>query len=91
LMRLFLPYPDRSPLLPPFVGIRHGNSSIGWKVAIINGATSAIGRLTAVFFAREGAKLVLADIRDEASYITGQALPVDEGNAASLNLPGRKV
>jgi NAD(P)-dependent dehydrogenase (short-subunit alcohol dehydrogenase family) len=28
---------------------------------------------------------------DEASYITGQALPVDGGNTASLNLPGMKL
>ena len=28
---------------------------------------------------------------DESSYITGQALPVDGGNTASLNLPGMKV
>jgi NAD(P)-dependent dehydrogenase (short-subunit alcohol dehydrogenase family) len=28
---------------------------------------------------------------DDASYITGQALPVDGGNTASLNLPGMKV
>lgn len=28
---------------------------------------------------------------DEASYITGQALAVDGGNTASLNLPGMKV
>ncbi len=36
------------------------------KVAIITGAGSGIGRATAVLFAREGAKLVMADIRDEA-------------------------
>jgi len=28
---------------------------------------------------------------DEASYITGQALPVDGGNTSSLNMPGMKV
>ena len=28
---------------------------------------------------------------NDASYITGQALPVDGGNTASLNLPGMKV
>lgn len=28
---------------------------------------------------------------DDASYITGQALPVDGGNTASLNMPGMKL
>lgn len=28
---------------------------------------------------------------NESSYITGQALAVDGGNTASLNLPGMKV
>lgn len=28
---------------------------------------------------------------DDANYITGQALPVDGGNTASLNMPGMKV
>ncbi len=39
----------------------------------------------------EVAAAILFLSSDEASYITGQALPVDGGNTASLNLPGMKV
>ncbi|MCJ8500252.1 SDR family NAD(P)-dependent oxidoreductase [Desulfatitalea alkaliphila] len=39
----------------------------------------------------EVAAAILFLAGDEASYITGQALPVDGGNTASLNLPGMKV
>jgi len=40
---------------------------------------------------QEVAYAILFLAGDEASYITGQALPVDGGNTASLNLPGMKV
>ena len=39
----------------------------------------------------EVAQAILFLASDEASYITGQAIPVDGGNTASLNLPGMKV
>jgi meso-butanediol dehydrogenase/(S,S)-butanediol dehydrogenase/diacetyl reductase len=38
----------------------------------------------------EVAAAILFLASDEASYITGQAIPVDGGNTASLNLPGMK-
>ena len=38
----------------------------------------------------EVAYTILFLASDEASYITGQAIPVDGGNTASLNLPGMK-
>lgn len=40
--------------------------------------------------ADEVAAAILFLASDEASYITGQAIPVDGGNTASLNLPGMK-
>ncbi|MEY2942413.1 MAG: hypothetical protein RLY97_427, partial [Pseudomonadota bacterium] len=49
------------------------------KVAIITGAASGIGRATAQLFVAEGARVVLADVVDEA----GAALAVELGNTAT--------
>ena len=40
------------------------------KVALITGASGGIGRATALLFAKEGAKIVAADVEDEAGLET---------------------
>ena len=52
------------------------------KVALITGAGSGIGRATAKIFAREGAKLVLADIVEEAGNETLGI--IKEGGASAI-------
>ena len=57
--------------------------SFGGKVAFVTGAGSGMGRATALAFAREGARMALADISDQGNQETagrieelgGQALP----------------
>jgi meso-butanediol dehydrogenase / (S,S)-butanediol dehydrogenase / diacetyl reductase len=53
------------------------------KVAVITGAASGIGRATAILFAREGAKLVLADLQEEGLMHTLD-LVLKEGGAAAM-------
>ena len=53
------------------------------KVAIVTGATSGMGRATAVLFAKEGAKVVVTVAlflaTDDSSFIDGQVIKVDGG------------
>src|SRR5580692_12169854 len=44
------------------------------RVAIITGAASGIGRASAIAFAREGARVVVADRNDEAGKATVAAI-----------------
>jgi meso-butanediol dehydrogenase/(S,S)-butanediol dehydrogenase/diacetyl reductase len=51
------------------------------KVAVITGAASGIGRATALLFAREGAKLVLADWAEEGLKKTQELVQKEGGQA----------
>jgi NAD(P)-dependent dehydrogenase (short-subunit alcohol dehydrogenase family) len=51
------------------------------KVALITGAGSGIGRETSLLFAREGARVLVADVADEGGGQTAQAI-LDAGGEA---------
>jgi len=53
------------------------------KVAVITGAADGIGRATAILFAREGAKLVLADV-NEQGLRESLSLIIKEGGEAII-------
>lgn len=54
------------------------------KVAIVTGAGSGIGRAAAELFAREGAKVVAADINAEAATATVAAIKAVGGDAVAI-------
>jgi NAD(P)-dependent dehydrogenase (short-subunit alcohol dehydrogenase family) len=51
------------------------------KVAIVTGAASGIGRAIAVLFAREGAKVAVADINDAGAEMTVRSIVENGGEA----------
>jgi len=51
------------------------------KVAIITGAATGIGRAVAILFAREGARVVIADIKDKESNETVKMIRGNGGEA----------
>lgn len=51
------------------------------KVALVTGGASGIGRATALTFAREGAKLVVADMNEEGGRQTVHMIAENGGNA----------
>src|SRR6266568_865170 len=51
------------------------------KVALVTGGASGIGRATALTFAREGAKLVIADMNENGGHQTVQMIKENGGEA----------
>ncbi|MFQ6113188.1 MAG: beta-ketoacyl-ACP reductase [bacterium] len=56
------------------------------KIAIITGAACGIGRTTAITFAREGAKIVAADINEQAGTGVVEAIKAKGGTANFENV-----
>jgi NAD(P)-dependent dehydrogenase (short-subunit alcohol dehydrogenase family) len=54
------------------------------KIAIITGASSGIGRVTAILFASEGAKVVVASRRTEAGEATIKVIKASGGEATFI-------
>jgi len=55
------------------------------KVALITGAATGIGRASALLFAREGAKIVVADINDKAAEETVKMVEAGGGEAVFVH------
>src|SRR6266849_7991884 len=51
------------------------------KVALVTGGASGIGRATALTFAREGAKLIIADMNEEGGQQTVHMITENGGEA----------
>jgi NAD(P)-dependent dehydrogenase (short-subunit alcohol dehydrogenase family) len=56
------------------------------KVAFVSGAGSGIGRATALAFAREGAKVLLADISEQANQDTARMIEAEGGTALAMRV-----
>src|SRR5262245_57217087 len=56
------------------------------KVALVTGGASGIGRATALTFAREGAKLVVADMNEEGGHQTVHMITENGGEATFIQV-----
>jgi NAD(P)-dependent dehydrogenase (short-subunit alcohol dehydrogenase family) len=60
--------------------------SVEGKVALVTGGASGIGRATALTFAREGAKLVVADMNEEGGQQTVHMITENGGEATFMQV-----
>ena len=60
------------------------------KVALVTGAGSGIGRASAIRFAEEGAKVMVADVRPESASNTAGEIGKAGGTAKSISVDVRK-
>jgi NAD(P)-dependent dehydrogenase (short-subunit alcohol dehydrogenase family) len=60
------------------------NGSFAGKVAFVTGATSGIGRATALAFAREGASVVVADVSEHGNRETARMIENLGGRALAI-------
>ena len=56
------------------------------KVALVTGGASGIGRATALTFAREGAKLIIADMHEEGGHQTVHMITENGGEATFVQV-----
>ncbi|MBC6110881.1 SDR family NAD(P)-dependent oxidoreductase [Pedobacter fastidiosus] len=61
------------------------------KVALVSGAGSGIGRAIAITYAKEGAKVVVADINEEHAIETVNLIKKDGGNAIAVKADSSKA
>lgn len=61
------------------------------KVALVTGAGSGIGRESALLFAREGARIVVADLNEEAGEETVAQITKDGGGASFVKVDVSKA
>jgi NAD(P)-dependent dehydrogenase (short-subunit alcohol dehydrogenase family) len=69
----------------------NSNSEFAGKVAFVTGATSGIGRATALAFAAAGANVVVADISEAGNRETATLIEEKGGNAVAVTCDVRRA